>query len=42
MGSNINRIGKKIIVNGRGRLEDPDLDGSIIVKLILKKYENGM
>lgn len=50
MGGNVNRIGRKINaykvlainVNGRGRLEDLDIDGSIIVKQILKKYEKGM
>ena len=50
MGGNVNRIGRKINaykvlatnVNGRGRLEDLDVDGSVIVKQILKKHEKGV
>jgi len=50
MGGNVNRIRRKINaykvlainVNGRGRLEDLDVDGSVPVKQILKKYEKGM
>jgi hypothetical protein len=47
VGANVNRIGWKINsykvlvinVNGRGCLEDLDVDGSVIVKQILKKHE---